>query len=412
MPKLEFLENLKNKIKNRVSGDVKKSGINAEHEELNKQLIRHRVVLIQRGLVGTFVIVLLIALVCLFNIFRIYTGYRVLTDIERSDSDTAVYIPYNGTRVIKYSQDGAEAFDGKNNALWNITFEMQNPQIATCGEWAALGDFKGNLIYVVNSNGIVSQLETKYPVSAFCIAGQGVVAAVLEGDEQMKINLYSPSGDLLAEMKCTMANSGYPIDVAISDDGMKLGVSYVRIDAGKLKSSVAFYNFDEVGQNEIDNYVSGYDYVDTVVPKVHFLNGDTAFALGDNRLVIYKGSQKPTSQYESFINEEVKSLYYGSDMIALVFRDSEDGSKYRIDVYDDNGKQRLSEKIDFEYTDIVLSRDNIIVYNDKRCCMYKAGGRKKYEGSFEEAVLLLVPGDTADRWTLVSKNNIKTVRLQ
>lgn len=404
MPKIDlFKKNLKNNREEYEEG---------VQERLKNKLIRHRMLIFYRTVVLSALAVAILLGWYIFNKTRVYTDYTVKSDLERNDADTAIYIPYDKGNVIKYSQDGAEAFDGKNNAIWNITFEMQKPQIVTNGEWVALGDFKGNRIYVVNKNGISSQIDTKYPVSSFCIAGQGVVAAVLEGDEQMKINIYSPGGDLLVEMKCTMANSGYPIDMAISNDGMKLGVSYVRLDNGKLKSSVAFYNFGEVGKNEIDNYVSGYDYVDTVVPKIEFLNNDTAFALGDNRLVIYKGSQKPVSAYDTFVNEEIKSVYYGENKIALVFRDTEGKGTYRVDVYDDKGNIKLRQYFDLEYTDMVLTRDCLIMYNDKKCQMYRMGGQMKFDGIFEESVMLLVPSDALSKWTLVSKNNVKSVVLE
>ena len=44
--------------------------------------------------------------------------------------------------------------------------------------------------------------------------------------------------------------------------------------------------------------VSAYSYSDLVVPKVQFMNNDTAFAVGDSRLMIYSGTQKPVTAGE------------------------------------------------------------------------------------------------------------------
>ncbi len=342
---------------------------------------------------------------------REYTDYEILTDNDRRDAEDAMYEPYDGN-VIKYSRDGAEAFDSNNNAIWNITFEMQNPKIATCKGYAALGDFKGNRIYAINSQGEVGQIDTKLPVSSFCISSQGVVAAVLEDEDVTKINLYSAAGELLAQMKCTMAKSGYPADISLSPDGMKLCVSYVRVDAGSLKSSVAFYNFGEVGQNEIDNYVSGYDYPDVIIPKVKFLNNDTAFAVGDGRLIFYKGSQKPVSIQDVFLTDRVQSVYYGAKNVVLTYKaTSDEGDSGRIDVYDDTGKVILTEQTPVEYTDIAVKNDGIIVYNDKNCEMYDYSGRMKFKGDFREAMRLVIPSKSSIRWTLVNRDTVQGVRL-
>jgi len=382
-----------------------------EKNEYNSKVIRHRVLMFYRTLM-----ILAVILAIFFSIYisyqtKEYTGYEITSDEDRTDSEEAVYIAYN-ENVIKYSQDGAEAYDGNNNAIWNITFEMQNPQVAVCGEYAALGDFKGTTIYVINASGEQGEIDTKLPVSTFCVSQQGVVAVVLEGDMETKINLYSSSGEILASMKCTMSKSGYPADISLSPDGMKLGVSYMRIANGQLKSSVAFYNFDEVGQNEIDNYVSGYDYIDTVVPKIKFINEDTAFALGDNRFVIYKGAQKPTSSYETFLENEVLSVYYGENTIGLVFRDADSDNQYRIDIYNEKGELQLSQPFDIEYTDIVLRKEYVIIYNNNDCLAYKLNGTSKFKGQFEEPMLLLVPGNRLTKWTLVNRDTVQSVKLK
>lgn len=384
-----------------------------EKDIIREKILRHRLVLFYRAIIVIAVILAIIFAAYISYKTKIYTGYDVISDEDRTDADDAVYLAYNDGCVLKYSQDGAEAFDGSNNPIWNITYEMQKPQVAVCGPFAALGDFKGTKIYVVSANGDSGEIETKLPLSTFCVSAQGVVAVVLEDESETKIHLYSQNGQILAEMKCTMTKSGYPVDVSLSDDGMKLAVAYMRIEDGKLKSSVAFYNFDEVGQNEIDNYVSGYDYVDTVIPKVKFINSNSAFAIGDNRLVIYKGSQKPVSIFETMLTEEVRSVYYGNKTIGLVYRDSTNGGLYRIDVYgEDGGEPELSQNFDMEYTDIMLKDDRVIIFNETECIMYLLDGTEKFATTFEEPMTQVSVGETLTRMTLVNRETVQLVKLK
>ena len=75
------------------------------------------------------------------------------------------------------------------------------------------------------------------------------------------------------------------------------------------KAVLRFYNFSSVGQNFVDNFASGADYVDAVIPYLTFINGDTAFAVADNRLVIYSGDQRPKSTADVSLEEEIQSSF-------------------------------------------------------------------------------------------------------
>ncbi|MBQ9550904.1 MAG: hypothetical protein IJU87_08830 [Lachnospiraceae bacterium] len=344
---------------------------------------------------------------------KTYTGYEILGKSLRSDSDTAKYLTYNG-HILKYSRDGAESYDGLKEARWNITYEMQDPRIATCGDAVAMADEGSTRILVMSGDGKQSSINTKLPVVNFSVAGQGVVAAVLEDGNSARINLYDPQGVELAGIKCSMTQSGYPIDVALSPDGTLLGVSYTRVDneTGKVHSSVAFYNFGDVGQNEIDNYVSGYDYEGAVIPRIRFLSHDSAVAVGDDRIVFFSGSQKPEAVSENSIDEEIQSLYFGDEETALVFRSDEGGNKYRLVVYGKNGKQLMDENFELSYTDIQLSHKRAIIYNDAVCEIMNYNGQVRYDGLFEDPVLLMVPTDDIAHYILVNRGMTQEIRLE
>lgn len=133
-----------------------------------------------------------------------------------------------------------------------------------------------------------------------------MVAAVLEDTNITWIYLYNSQGDKVAYVKTTMQKSGYPAALALSPDGKLMAVSYIAVENGSTKSSVAFYNFSSVGQNFVDNFASGADYVDAVIPYITFLSNDTAFAVADNRLVIYSGDQRPKSSADVFLDGEIQ----------------------------------------------------------------------------------------------------------
>lgn len=320
-----------------------------------------------------------------------------------------------GNNILLYSKDGASCFDAKGTALWNQTFEMQSPMVSICGEVAALADYNGRTIYVVNSTSQLGTISTNLPIRRICVSTKGVVAAVLDDVDVTRIMIYNGNENTekaIVEIKATMDKSGYPVSLSLSPNGKLLAISYFYVDSGDMKSSVGFFNFGEVGQNESDNYVSGYDYLNTVIPYVQFMNNSAAFAVSDDRIVFFQGSERPSSLTSNLIEEEVQSIYYNENYVGLVFRDQTGESVYRLDVYNTSGQKVHSQLFDIEYTDIVFNNDLIIIYNDLDCQICNISGIDKFTGEFEKAVALVVPTSSVYRYYAVTNNSVDTIELK
>ena len=360
------------------------------------------------------VIVLIVAIVAALYIQwknKVYTQMEVLASAEIHITQDASLMPFAGY-LLTYSKDGASCMDIKGNAVWNQTFEMQNPMVDMCQNVVAIGDYNGRNIYVMDTGGVMGSITTNKPMRDFCVASNGVVAVVLDDSDTTWIYLYDAKGKELAYFRTTMKDSGYPICVSISPNAQLVCVSYLYVDSGQMKSSVAFYNFGDVGKNSANNYVSGYDYLDVVVPLTGFLDNRSQFAVSDERIMFYSGAQKPVSAAENLVSDSVQSVYYGEEYVGLVFISTESDNRYRLDVYYKSGEFRQSVEFDMEYTDILFHGDQIIIYNESECSIYNSNGTEKYSGLFEQSVLLLIPQSNAYRYMIVTPDSIDTVELR
>lgn len=342
---------------------------------------------------------------------KIYTQAAVLSSAEISITQDSSLLPFSGY-LLTYSKDGAGCMDVKGNAVWNQTFEMQNPIVDICQNAVAIGDYNGRTIYVMNTSGIMGNITTNKPIRDFCVASNGVVAVVLDDTDTTWIYLYDSQGKELIYFRTTMKESGYPINVSISPNGQLVCVSYLFVDSGQMKSSVAFYNFGEVGQNNTNNYVSGYDYLNAVVPFTRFLDNRSIFAVADDRIMFYSGAQKPTSVFEGLISEDIQSVHYGGEHVGLVYNSTESSNRYRLDVYHKSGELRQSLEFDIDYRDILFHEDQIIIYNETECCIYNSNGTEKYRGRFEKTALMLIPQSSAYRYMVVTPDSIDVIELQ
>lgn len=342
---------------------------------------------------------------------KVYTESVELSSVEIRVPSGASLMPF-GSYLLTYSKDGASCMDTKGNAVWNQTYGMQNPMVDINQDVVAIGDYNGREIYVMDTGTLLGRITTNRPVRNFCVSASGVVAAVLDDTDVTWIYLYDAQGNELVYFRTTMKESGYPANISISPSGELLCVSYLYIDGGHMKTSVAFYNFGAVGQNSTDNYVSGYDYVDHVVPFARFMDNKSLFAVSDDRIMFFGGAQKPVTAAENLLNDEVRGVYYGSEYVGLVFNSKEGGGRYRLDVYHKSGTFRQSIEFDIDCRDILFHEDQIIIYNEADCRIYNSSGMLKYTGTFNKTALMLIPQKAAYHYMIVTPDSIDTIELK
>lgn len=339
-----------------------------------------------------------------------YSSYTEISSFPRVSGSESMCLNHNG-RIITYSKDGISSMDTKGKVIWNETYQMQKPMVEVNGNAVAVGDYNGNIIYVLNEKGKVVEIDTNLPIQDLCVSKTGIVAAVLKDSKLTRLNLYDIKGNEVVKSECRMSQNGYPIAVALSDNGEVMQVSYLYVDSGSVKSSVAFYNFSGVGQNSIDRLVSGNEYADTVIPYIGFLGKDSAYAVGNSRISFYGGEEKPVSIAEKLLSEEIRAVYAGEEHVGIVYIDTTGAAFYRLDIYDKKGKLVSSQSIDIEYQNILIQKSNIVVYSNTECVMYNMSGKEKYRGTFGKSVSLLIPTNKINRFIMVSSDSIDIIEL-
>lgn len=388
----------------------KKTADGQKREHYSDKIVKYRLRKLYQGCLVALMIAAIGAVFWISQKNRVYTEFTIAESYARDVAANAKTIAL-GNCILTYSNDGAGCFDLKGKPVWNETFEMQSPIVATCNDTIAFGDSGGRKIYVMNTQGIIGEIATNMPIRALAVAQTGVVAAVLDASDITWIYLYNRKGETAVRFKTTMSQFGYPVDISLSPNSNLAMISFLAQDEGAVKSSVAFYNFGEVGQNEVDNYMSGYDYP-AVVPHVQFMTSELAYAMADDRLAFYEGAQKPVSKFEVLLDGEVRSVYHNETYVALVTYDTSGNHKYMLTVYDSEGKKHLTQGFDVEYRDVVLKGENVYIHGETECCIYSLSGVEKFSGAMNRNISLLIPGDSVNSFTLVSHESIDTVELK
>lgn len=365
------------------------------------------------AVIAAAAVIAVIIVVCYISYVNYaYTGYEVISSVEKQQTNNSHILSF-GSYFLSYSSDGIRCTDEKGNDIWSCPFEMQNPMVEINGGYVAVADYVGRTIYIFNNTGELGSIQTNLPIRDIEVAGNGVVAAVLDNGDVTSISLYYYDGSEIGFFRTTMSKSGYPLDIGMSADGTLVAVSYLYLDNGTLTSKVAFYNFGEVGQNKTDNLVGGYDYQNEMVPLVGFMNDSTAFAVANDKLMFYEGSQRPTNKRDVFLKNEIRSVYYGDKYIGLTYINPTAESRYLIDIYNTSGDLKNTLPIDMEYQEIFFNDDYVVIYNAASCIIYHINsGNIKYQGDFDESVLLMIPANSILRYVLVHSDKIETIVLR
>jgi hypothetical protein len=244
------------------------------------------------------------------------------------------------------------------------------------------------------------------------VASQGVVAALMEEGETNYISLYDVDGTVLSDKITNVNNEGYPIDITLSNDGEKLVISYFAVTKGKLISTVAFFNFGEVGQNYTDRFVGGYEFEEAIIPRVSFLNNDTICVFKDNGFLLYKMAEIPNMIHEeSLPDSKIKSVLYNSKYAGVVLEAS-DSTPKKLLLYDLEGKKLLEKSLDFDYEKIFLADEEIIMYDNVSCTILKTNGKIKFRYTFDGNIGAFYPINNLDRYFLVNESNIAEITLK
>ena len=316
---------------------------------------------------------------------RSYNSYKVVQSSDQEDIISTNYTEMDGS-ILRYSPDGVSLVSKKMEILWNETYEMQSPKADVNGTHAVIADEDGTLLQIFDKHGRTGTVTTSYAIVKARISESGLVAAILDGGDDTWINFYGSDGTLIAENQTRVDDPGYPLDVAVSDDGVIMMVTYQFVDGGETTSYVAFYNFGDVGQNEDDRIVSGYTYEGVVVPQIEYLDNNQSVAVRDDGFTLYKGKQIPKETKSVEVEKEIVSIFYDDDIIGLVFKNDSKDKQYTMEVYTTGGNLKFSKNFNIPYTTIRMSGGNILMYNSSQFCVMNSRGVQKYLGAVDGTI--------------------------
>jgi len=355
------------------------------------------------------VLIVFIGGICWVRYARVheYKGYAVVE--ERSLYSNTIDYTVGNNRLLVYSNDGAKAIDGAGAMAWEISYQLDKPQIAYCGDVAAVADIGGTSVYVVAENGIPYRYDAVYPIVKHEVAKQGVTALLLDNDTEDYIQLYDINGTLRVDINTKTKIDGIPIDIALSPDGKKLVTLYVTFQGDSMICKATFYNADEVGKNYINNIVGQKIFAEDVLAyDVRFLNEEVLCVLLENGFTLYRMTERPELICENVLEEKIEEIVCVEGGFYII---KEDAAKKRtMTFYNEKGEEKQTFEELPEYETISATAEEIVFFSPQRVTVYRNNGSLKFSTAFAQNLENVFPAG-GNRYFLVDVGKVQMIKL-
>lgn len=375
------------------------------------KILRHKKRRYRRTIISVvFVMTILVAAIIVW-MQRGYTHAELIRIAALTADDAASYENLGGN-VVQYGDSGAVCIDQRGNTLWNVNYEMQQPITSVSGDVIAIANRSGYYVYVMNTQGLIGTIRTTLPIHSIAAAENGEVAVIMNDTRATWIRLYSAEGKEIAYLVRTMAENGYPISAAVSPDGETLCLSSVSLSNAAVKTNISFYNFGSSGQKANDHLVQHADFIDEVIPFIHYIDNTTCVCVSDKQLFCFWSTIFHSSgSSSSRLSDNIQGVFYGDSFIGILAANTKGDSQYTLELYNKRGKNAGSVNFTMQYTDIDVAGDKVYIHNEQECQIYTISGRRLFEGKFEKPISAMIPGAGLSDLLVVTDGEVDSVRL-
>lgn len=338
---------------------------------------------------------------------RSYAGYEVIAETALN-YDVSGYAA--GDEILfAYGHDGAKGIRPDGNVAWEMSYQLDNPELVWCKDVASVADIGGKSVYIVAENGIPYNYNVVYPIVKHAVARQGVTAVLLDNGTEDYIQLYDINGALRVDINTKTKTDGIPVDIALSEDGKKLVTLYITFQAESMICKVTFYNADEVGKNYINNIVGQKSYEENrLVYEIGFLNESVLYVLLEDGFALYRMTEVPELICEKQLPDEIVDVACVEKGIYIITESTEKGRV--LTFYDETGEEKKSLKEVPEYEVMQASSEEIVFFSPHSMTVYRANGTVKFQDVFHQSIdAVFVAGK--NRYFLLNAGGVQTIKL-
>lgn len=357
-------------------------------------------------------VVCAIAVAAIFAVIQMqtYSVGRITATYDNDNSGNNSYLHF-GNGVLKYSRDGIAFVDRKGEEQWNQAYQMKAPVISVYYDQAiVVADKGGNDMVVLNEDGELGEIHTNLPIKRVCIAGNGIVCAMLGDDSAPKLECFDATGNPLIEITTSLTGTGYPLNMSLSEDGKMLLVPYMYIENDELVTKVIYYDFSMKKESAKEYEATVDRYEDMAAAEAFFLNKEESVVVGDDRLLFYRIDGTPKLATTVTLNKKIKMVFHDEKYVGLVLKNAGKAG-YELCLFNAEGKKLMSQEFTGDYSNAKICKGQVILYDGKKCLVYAKNGLEKFNGEMSNPILEMFPVIGVNKYVVMTPNGMDVIRF-
>lgn len=378
-------------------------------EELEQQVRERRRYSRRRIVMAIAAVAVAAAALFLFINTQTYTKVRVSDTYKIRGAADSNYEEFAGG-VLKYSRDGVSYLDQNGEEEWNQPCQIKNPVVDVNKMSAAVADKGGNDIMIFQKEGLKGEVKTTLPIEKISVSERGIVSVIVKNESTPGILCYDAAGNILAELQTSFDGEGYPVDVAISENGEVMQVVYLCMQDAVVTSKVSYYNFGKKGEKTANREVAGKEYENSVAGTGFFLDQSVSAVVGDNCLTLFKGKAVPKEVTTVKIEKEIQSIFHNEKYIGMILK-NEGKEGYELCLYNSSGKKVMAKDFTGSYKNAKISGGQVVLYDGKKCRIFMRSGVEKFKGEMNHNIMEIIPVFGVNKYIVMNANGMEDIRL-
>ena len=220
----------------------------------------------------------------------------------------------NNSRFFYFvTRTGIRYVPSSGEARWQETFSLGRPQIATRGDFVAVGEEGGQTIRVYNTGGLVDTVPLDNPSLGFSVNANGGIAVIMAVDGGYHVHGFNrgESANPFFRLHITHRENPmrFPVAAEVSDDGTYVAVAHLNIYR-QMVTEVDFF----AGQQArfgTEALFGSEDFTGEAFIAMRFMAGGRFLLITDSRISMQR------IDGNSFREEWMVPLYNRIDRLAF-----------------------------------------------------------------------------------------------
>ena len=378
-------------------------------EPKDKVRTKKRAWFLHLAVVALAVVLLILLVITLIGRIH-YDSYEVVTSSVVEKTDNVSTYRSIDDEILRFSSDGASLLKKNLDSVWNVTYDMEEPEADWCSGAIVIYDRGGTDVRVFDRKGLIGAYQADRPIIKARVSKDGNVMALLSDNEAALLRYYTSDGAEIASISSTMQTTGYPADFDLSENGLYLAVSYMAVRGDSVGTTLTFYDFSSEGRAIADNVTAEARFDSEIAPVVRYEGNDRVTVIRENGFTLFRGKTPAAFKSVDF-DQEIISTFYNEDRIGFIFMNEDGDARYDMKIYDRSGRLRVTAPVDMLYDDVTVSRGQIILTSRSELGVYTMGGACRFAGHLEEGDIASVLRTGNHRYLVVTNSRTEMIKL-